>query len=88
MIIFGTLGLPWWHSGEESASKVGDLGSVPGSGRSPGIGNGNPFQHSRLGRATVHELPKSRTRLSTAQIHEVTACCVLIHGDRTFKKFV
>ena len=31
-----------------SASNVGDLGSIPGSGRSPGEGNGNPFQYSCL----------------------------------------
>ena len=29
-----------------SASNVGDLGSIPGSGRSPGEGNGNPLQYS------------------------------------------
>jgi len=31
-----------------SACNVGDLGSVPGSGRSPGEGNGNPLQYSCL----------------------------------------
>ena len=31
-----------------SACDVGDLSSIPGSGRSPGEGNGNPFQHSCL----------------------------------------
>jgi len=36
-------------SGEESACNVGDPGSIPGSGRSPGGGNGNPFQYSYLG---------------------------------------
>ena len=43
-----------------------DMGSIPGSGRSPGEGNGNPFQHSCLGNpmdggawwATVHGIPK------------------------------
>ena len=33
---------------EASASNVGDPGSIPGSGRSPGEGNGNPLQYSRL----------------------------------------
>ena len=40
--------LPWWLSGEESAynaGAVGDAGSIPGSGRSPGRGNGNPLQY-------------------------------------------
>ena len=33
---------------KESASNAGDLGSIPGSGRSPGEGNGNPLQYSCL----------------------------------------
>ena len=32
----------------ESAGNAGDLGSIPGSGRSPGEGNGNPLQYSYL----------------------------------------
>ena len=55
-----------------SASNAGDLGSSPGSGRSPGEGNDNPLQYSCLenpmdGEAqqgTVHGVAKSRTRLS------------------------
>ena len=42
-------GLPRWLSGKESACQAGDTGSIPGSGRSPGEGNGNPFQYSCLG---------------------------------------
>ena len=34
--------------GKESACNVRDFGSIPGSGRSPGEGNGNPLQYSRL----------------------------------------
>ena len=34
--------------GKESACSVGDLGSIPGSGISPGDGNGNPLQYSCL----------------------------------------
>ena len=34
--------------GKESACNEGDLGSIPESGRSPGVGNGNPPQHSCL----------------------------------------
>ena len=40
-------GLPRWLSGKESAANKGDAGSIPGSGRSPRGGNGNPFQYSR-----------------------------------------
>ena len=32
----------------DSASNAGDLGLIPGSGRSPGVGNGNPLQYSYL----------------------------------------
>ena len=34
---------------QESACNAGNLGSIPGLGRSPGEGNGNPFQYSCLG---------------------------------------
>ena len=42
------LTLPGGSGGKESAHNVGDLGSIPGSGRSPGEGNGNPLQNSCL----------------------------------------
>ena len=38
-----------WFSAKESACREGDLGSVPGWGRSPGEGNGNPLQYPYLG---------------------------------------
>ena len=55
-----------------SACNAGDLGSIPGSGTSPGEGNGNPLQYSCLENpmdggalwVTVHGVAKSRTRLS------------------------
>ena len=55
-----------------SASNAEDLGSIPGSGRSPGEGNGNPLQDSCLENpmdggawwVTVHGVAKSQTRLS------------------------
>ena len=55
-----------------SACNAGDLGLIPGSGRSPGEGNGNPLQYSCLENpmdrgawwAIVHGVTKSRTRLS------------------------
>ena len=58
--------------GKESACNAGDQGSVPGSGRSPGEGNGNPLQYSCLEnsmdrgawQATVHGVAKSWTRLN------------------------
>ena len=41
-------GLPRWGIGKESACNARDVGSVPGWGRSPGVGNGNPLQDSCL----------------------------------------
>ena len=41
-------GFPGGSVGKESALKAGDLGSIPGSGRSSGEGNGNPLQYSCL----------------------------------------
>ena len=41
-------GFPGGSEVKASASDVGDLGSIPGSGRSPGEGNGNPLQYSCL----------------------------------------
>ena len=65
------LGFPGDSGGKESACNTGDPSSIPGSGRSPGEGNGNPLHYSCLensmGRgawlATVHEVAKSRTWL-------------------------
>ena len=42
------MGFPGGSDGKESACTVGDLGSIHWSGRSPGEGNGNPFQYSCL----------------------------------------
>ena len=63
---------PGGSDGKVSAYNAGDPGSVPGSGRSPGEGNGNPLQYSCLENpmdggawwATVQGVAKSRTRLS------------------------
>ena len=68
-IIFIFLGS---SDGEESACNAGNPGSIPGLGRCPGEGNGNPLQYSCLenfmdrgaGWATIHGVTKSQTRLS------------------------
>ena len=56
---------------QETTCSIGDLGLIPGLGRSPGEGNGNPLQSclkNPMGRgdwwATVRGVAKSRTRLS------------------------
>ena len=41
-------GFPGSSDGKATASNVGDPGSIPGWGRSPGEGNGNPLQYSCL----------------------------------------
>ena len=41
--------LLWWLSGTELPANARDASLIPGSGRSPGEGNGNPFQYSCLG---------------------------------------
>ena len=54
-------------AGKESACNAGDLGSIPGLGRSPGEANGNPLQYSGLENSTdciVHGVTRSQTRLS------------------------
>ena len=61
--------LPWGSDGKASGYNAGDLGSIPGLGRSPGEGNGNPLQYSCLENpmdgeawwATVHGVAKSQT---------------------------
>ena len=42
------LGFPGGSAGKESTCSAGDLGLIPGLGRSPGEGNGNPLQYSGL----------------------------------------
>ena len=66
------MGFPGGLGGKESAYNARDVNSIPGLGRFPGEGNGNPFQYSCLGnpmdrgawRAIVHRVVKSQTRLS------------------------
>ena len=47
-IIYKTGGFPGGSEVKASACNAGDLGSISGSGRSPGEGNGNPLQYSHL----------------------------------------
>ena len=61
-----TSDFPGGSDGKASVYNAGDPGSMPGSGRSPGEGNGNPLQNSYLGnamdrgawQATVHGVAK------------------------------
>ena len=72
MVIKTQRDFPGDLNGKESACNVGEQGFVPGLGRSPGEGTGNPLQYSCLEKPTnrgawrtiVHGVAKSRTRLS------------------------
>ena len=64
MDIASKMGFPGGSDGKESTGNVGNLGMIPGLGRSPGGGHGNPFQYPCLGnpmdrrawQATVHRV--------------------------------
>ena len=70
-------GFPGGSDGKESACNAGDLGLIPGLGRSHREGNGYPCQYSCLEhsmaigawQATVHGVAKSRTRLTNSHFH-------------------
>ena len=79
-------GLPRWLSSKKSTRNAGATGSIPGSGRSPGGGNGTPLQHSSLEHstdkgawwATVHRVTKSDmtevTQQQQQQMHRQIEC--------------
>ena len=66
------MGFPVSSDGKESTCNAGDPGSISGQVRSPGEGNGNPLQYSRLENpmdrgawwATIHGVTKSWTQFS------------------------
>ena len=72
VVIIWVHGFPGGSDSKESACSAGNLGSIPGWGRSPGGGHGNPLQYSGLENpmdsgawwATVHGVIKSRTQWS------------------------
>ena len=60
----GRLGFPGGSAGKESTCNAGDVGLIPGLGRSPGEGKGYSFQYSGLENSTdciVHGITKSQT---------------------------
>ena len=67
------MGFPCGSAGKGSACNAGDLGSIPGLGRSPGEGKGSPLQCSGLENpmdCTVHGVAETQTQLS------VTSCFI------------
>ena len=82
-------GFPGGSDGKASAYNAGDPDLIPGSGRSPGKGNGNPLQYSCLENpmdgvawwATVHGVAKSWTRLSDFTFTVLLGSCFIL-GER------
>ena len=80
MYICDYVSFPGSSAGEESTCNAGDPGSIPGSGKSPGEGNGYPLQDSCLENpmdtggwwAMVHGVTKSQTRLSDTLFTKLT----------------
>ena len=85
-MLFGyiSLGFTGGSAGKESVCNAGDLGLIPGLGRPPGEGNGNPLQYSCLEnpmdsgtwRATVHGVAKE----SDTTEHAHMAKCKILFG--------
>ena len=75
-------GFPWWFRGKEFACDAGEADSIPRSERSPGEGNGHPFQFSCLGNpmdrgawwATVHGVARVRHDLAIKQQQGLRLC--------------
>ena len=66
VVILQYMGFRGGSAGKESACNVGDLGLIPGLGRSPGEGKGRPLQYSCLENSMdyiVHGVAQSQTRL-------------------------
>ena len=85
-LIFIRLGFPGGSIGKEAAFNAGDLGSIPGLGRSPREGNSYPLQYSGLENSmdcTVHGVAKSRTRLSDFHFHFIWLLPVLVAALRS-----
>ena len=80
-------GFPSGTDGKECTCNAGDLGSIPGLGRSPGDGNGYLLQYSglensmdrRTWQATVHGVTKSQTRLG--DFHLFVDCKITLQSD-------
>ena len=67
------MGFPGGSADKESSCNAGDLGSIPGLGRSPGEGKGYALQYSGLEKSmdcTVYGVTKSQTQLS--DFHYIT----------------
>ena len=82
-----TVNRPYGSAGKESAHSAGDLGSVPGQGRSPREGKVYPLQYAGLENfmdCIVHGVTKSRTQLS--DFHSLTPFGIIRKIKRELKR--
>ena len=90
------LGFPCGSDNKESACSAGDPDLIPGLGKSPGEGNGNPLQYSCLEnpmdrgawRATVHGVAKSWPWLSHRHFHLLYPSVYLLSVSIVFSRFI
>ena len=86
VLLYLCMGFPGGSAGKESSCNAGDLGLMPGLGRSSGEGKGYPLQYSGLENSMdwiVHGVPKSRTRLS--DVHLPLCSLLPIFADEDWK---
>ena len=74
------LGFSGGSAGKESTCNAGDLGSIPGLGRSPGEGNGYPFQYSGLENSMDCSPPSSSIHGDSPGKNTVVGCQALLQG--------
>ena len=67
-------GFPCGSAGKESACNEGDLGSIPGLGRSLGEGKGYPLQYSGLENSMDYTVANSQTQLRDFDFHLLLKC--------------
>ena len=75
------LGFPCGSTGKESTCNVGDLGLIPGLGRSPGEGKGYPFQYSGLEKSMdciVHWVAKESDMTEQLSPHTVNSALLVL----------
>ena len=64
------MGFPGGSDGKESACNAADPGSIPGSGRSPGEGNGHPLQYSSLEKLKMKQYIKQLFHINSEQLRQ------------------
>ena len=80
------MGFPGGSAGKESACNAGDLGSIPGLGRSPGEGKYYPLQYSwRIPWTVVHGVAE---KLDTTVRLSLSLLILKIHGQDTLLKYI